>query len=103
MPDNRYRIEAVYKAGLVLKLIADAKEPIGPAEIEATLGITLNAAFRMCETLEELGWIRKIGGKYELGMGLALMWARKKAGLEAALDTTTKELSSLSIHSGGER
>lgn len=79
---NRYRIEAVYQAGQIIKTIANLKEPAGPSDVAKQLGITVNTAYRMCVTLEELGFLTQIGDKYNLGMGLALFWARKKAMLE---------------------
>lgn len=92
---NRYRIESVFQAGQVMKAVADSKEAVGPSEVAKTLGITINTAFRMCMTLEELGFLKQIGEKYELGMGLALFWARKKATLEgerAEIDRDIEQL-----------
>ncbi|MCE5265699.1 MAG: helix-turn-helix domain-containing protein [Deltaproteobacteria bacterium] len=80
--ENRYRIETVYQAGQILKAVANAKEPVGAADLAKDLGLTHNTAYRTCLTLEELGFLRMIGDRYELGMGLALFWARKKASLE---------------------
>ncbi len=79
---TRYRIETVNQAGQILKHVADAKGAVGSTEVAKALGITGNTAFRMCVTLEELGFLKQVGDKYELGMGLALFWARKKAMLE---------------------
>ena len=92
---TRYRIETVFQAGQILKAIADAKGAVGSSEVAKTLGITANTAYRMCVTLEELGFLAQIGDKYELGMGLALFWARKKAMLEgerACIETQLMEL-----------
>ena len=92
---NRYRIESVFQAGQILKTIADFKNPVGPSEVATTLGITVNTAYRMCVTLEELGFLKQIGERYDLGMGLALFWARKKAMLEGervSVETQLMEL-----------
>lgn len=89
---NRYRIESVYQAGQVLRSVAENKGTVGPSDIATNLGITVNTAFRMCVTLEELGFLKLIGDKYELGMGLALFWARKKAMLESERDCIDREL-----------
>ncbi|MCX5828732.1 MAG: helix-turn-helix domain-containing protein [Deltaproteobacteria bacterium] len=93
--NNRYRIEAVYQAGQILRAVAESKGAIGSSDIAKSLGITVNTAFRMCVTLEELGFLRQIGDKYELGMGLALFWARKKATLEAEKSGIERDLLSL--------
>lgn len=96
---NRYRIETVFQAFQVLKVIADSKEPIGPAEIIKRLDMTMNTAFRMCETLDEVGALRKIGDKYELGMALALFWARVKAKRE---ETERQARNDINLLNGGE-
>jgi DNA-binding IclR family transcriptional regulator len=89
---ERYIIAAVVKAGEVLKSIANAREPMTPTEIASDLDIDVNAAFRQCVTLESLGFLNQIGERYELGMGLQLFWARKKASLEAQRTRIEKEL-----------
>ena len=93
--NNRYRIEAVYQAGQVLKTVAESKGAVGPSDIATNLGITVNTAFRMCVTLEGIGFLKQIGDKYELGIGLALFWARKKAMLEGERENVSRELASL--------
>ena len=93
--DNRYRIEAVFQAGQVLRAVAETKGAVGSSNIAKNLGITVNTAFRMCVTLEELGFLKQIGDKYELGMGLALFWARKKATLEGERAGIERDLASL--------
>lgn len=90
--NNRYRIESVYQAGQVLRAVAESKGACGSSEIATSLGITVNTSFRMCMTLEELGFLKQVGEKYELGMGLALFWARKKATLEGERDAIDRDI-----------
>lgn len=92
---TRYRIETVHQAGEILKYIADAKGVVGSADVAKALGITTNTAFRMCVTLEEIGFLKQVGDKYDLGMGLALFWARKKARLEGERDGIQQDLAAL--------
>jgi DNA-binding IclR family transcriptional regulator len=92
---ERYRIEAVHQAGKILKAIAESRNPIGPSEVAKELEITVNTAFRMCITLEELGFLKQVGDKYDLGMGLALFWARKKAILEGERNGIDRQLTEL--------
>lgn len=94
-PSNRYRIEAVHEAGLILKLLGNSREPLGSEEIATRLTLTPNKAFRMCATLEELGFLEEAGGKYTIGLGLALIWAKKKAQLETTVKKTTQDLATL--------
>jgi hypothetical protein len=92
---DRYFIETVLQAGRVIKTIAESKEPVSAGDIVKAIGLSTNIAFRMCITLESLGWIRQIGDKYELGMGLALLWARKRTQLQEKIKTHTTELDAL--------
>ncbi|MDA8155600.1 MAG: helix-turn-helix domain-containing protein [Actinomycetota bacterium] len=101
MTDNRYRIDAVYQAGQVLEVVADSREPMGPSEIAAALGIKINAAFRQCVTLDEMGWLKEVNKKYVLGDRLALFWARYKTRREADLARIQNELKNLEIHQEG--
>jgi len=94
---SRYRIETVFQAGQILKAVAQAKELVGPSDIARELDITVNTAFRMCVTLEELGFLQQIGDRYQLGMGLALFWARKKSGLEVERERIESDLKSLEV------
>lgn len=95
--ENRYRIESIYQAGRILKTVADSRCALGPSEIAKNIDITANTAFRMCVTLEELGFLKQVGDKYDLGMGLALFWARKKSGLEVEKSRIEAELESLEV------
>ena len=81
---NRYRIETVHQAGQVLKLVANSRTPMGSAEIGKALGMTANAAFRMCATLEEVGFLKEAGGKYELAWVWRCSGRGRKAGLKVS-------------------
>jgi hypothetical protein len=95
MDKERYIIAAVRKAGDVLKTVANSREPLTPTQIAEQLDMDTNAAFRQCVTLETIGWLRQIGDKYELGMGLALFWARKRAQLEATVKRAQTDIMKL--------
>jgi DNA-binding IclR family transcriptional regulator len=92
---NKYRIQAVYDAGKILETVAHSKEPMGAAEIAKALAITSNTAFRQCCTLDELGFLRQVGDKFDLGMKLAIFWARKKSRLEGERDRVDGDLRKL--------
>lgn len=94
---NRYRIEAVWRAGEVLRVVANSREPMRSAEIARACGATDNTAFRICETLEESGFLKRVGDHYELGMGLALFYARYKALREGLRDKIDRELDELKV------
>lgn len=92
---GRYRIEALFEAGQILKAIAENKNPLGASEVASILGITPNKAYRMCVTLEEMGFLKQVSDKYDLGMALALFWARKKAMLEGERTGIDRQLDEL--------
>jgi DNA-binding IclR family transcriptional regulator len=89
---NRYRIQNIYDAMQILKIISESKEPLATGEIAKALGLTMNTAFRMCETLKEPGFLQEIGGKYQIGMQMMLFWAKSKAKLESERDRIDKIL-----------
>ena len=95
MGENRYRIEAVYRAGKILEVVANSREPMSAAEIATALDIDKNMAFRQCSTLVELGLFQEVGEKFDLGMKMALYWAKKKSRLEAVRDRAITALNTL--------
>ena len=92
---SRYRIEAVFQAAQVIKMVSEIKGAAGPSEIAERLGITVNTAYRMCVTLEEAGFLTQVGDKYDLGMGIALIYARTKAHLECQKEEIEKNLAAI--------
>ena len=82
MEKSYRRIEAVRKSGEILKWLAEQKEPCtGPAIAKA---VCLAAGTTMCHltTLEEIGFVQKVGDYWRIGLGLALIHARVKGNLE---------------------
>lgn len=102
MSENRYRIKAVCTAAAILTAVANSREPMGSKEIATAVDIDPNAAFRQCATLDELGFLKEEGGKFVLGMGLALFWARKKSHLEGEREKIGGQLKTLEVEEGGE-
>ena len=97
---TRYHIKAVSTAAAVLTAVANSREPMGSKEIAKTINIDPNAAFRQCATLSDLGFLKEEGGKFVLGMGLALFWARKKSHLEGERDKIGAALRTLEMEEG---
>ena len=100
--DNRYRIDAVFNAGRIIEIISNSREPMGSSELAPQIGVSANTAFRMCETLEELRMLQRVGDKYTLGMALAHCWARYKTRREAERDRINLELENLEIQGGND-
>jgi DNA-binding IclR family transcriptional regulator len=93
---DEYIQKTILKAGAIMKVITEAREPLGILQIvEKVEDIGKDSVFRTCVTLESMGWINRIGERYELGMGLSLLWAKKKATLEAQRIAIDKALALL--------
>lgn len=87
-----YTIKAVQVGMKILKTVSESKEPLAVGEIAKIMDITMNTAFRMCETLKDGGFLQEIGGKYTLGMQVMLIWAKTKAKLESERERIDKIL-----------
>ncbi len=89
------RIEAVRKTGEILKYLANIKEPATGPDIAKAVGLPTGTTMCHLATLEDLGFVLTIGERFQLGMGLALFWARVKSTLEAQRDNINNALNLL--------
>lgn len=92
MAQTYRRIEAVRKAGEILKCLANEKGIVSGSEIAKAVNLPMGTVMCHMATLEELGFVARIGDGYKLGMGLALMWARVKSGLEGERERVERDL-----------
>ena len=97
MPKTYRTIDAVKKAGEILRFLANQKEPVPGAEIAKAVGLATGTAMCHLATLEELGFVRVVGEGYEIGLGAALLWSRYKSNREALRDQINRELEELRI------
>jgi DNA-binding IclR family transcriptional regulator len=89
------RIEAVTKAILILEFLATQKEPVTGPEIGRAVDMPVGTVMSQIITLQDHNFVRNVGGGFELGMGAALLWARKKSLLEGErgrIDTEIQKL-----------
>lgn len=89
------RIGAVRKAGEILKFLADRKEPVGAREIGGAVGLAVGTVMCHLATLEDMGFVSCVGDRYRPGIGLALIWARVKAGLEVERERVGRDIERL--------
>lgn len=89
------RIGAVTVAVKILRYLADQKQPVNGQEIARAVGEAPDTVRCHLATLEDERLVRSVGGAFELDMGLALFWARKKAQLQGRIDQATDELNQL--------
>jgi|GEM_PF-639552 len=97
------QISSVRKAGDILRYLADAREPASGAEVGRAVSLPMGTVMCHLSTLEACGFVRRAGGsgagggdgRWELGMGLALFWARAKSKLEADRARIGREIETL--------
>ena len=77
------RIEAVKRTGEILKYLANQKEPVSGADVAKAVDLQGGTVMCHLATLEDLGFVERIGDRVRLGMGVAMLWARVKSSLEA--------------------
>lgn len=95
MEKSYKRIEAVRKAGEILKHLANQKEPCTGPVIAKAVGLATGTAMCHLATLEDIGFVQKVGDYFRLGLGLALIHARVKGNLEGdkmKIESALKEL-----------
>jgi DNA-binding IclR family transcriptional regulator len=89
------RIGAVTTAVQIIKYLSDQREPVSAAVVAE--GTNIQYATLMCHlvTLEDAGIVRQVGDHWQLGTGMALLWARSKARTEAQQHNINNLLSAL--------
>lgn len=89
------RIEAVAKALDVLEFLASQKEPATGPDVAKAVGLPTATVMCHLTTLQDKNFVRQVGGGYELGMGAATIWARKKSLLEGQRDRIERDITTL--------
>ncbi len=77
------RIEAVKKAGEILKYLANQKKAVNGPAIATAVNLPVGTVMCHLATLEDLGFVESIGDRFVLGLGVGLFWSRMKSNLEA--------------------
>ncbi|MDA8138016.1 MAG: helix-turn-helix domain-containing protein [Desulfobacteraceae bacterium] len=95
------RIAAVQTTIQILRFLADQKEPVPGAHVARALGIPNGTAMCHLVTLEDDRLVRRIGEHFELGDGLAVFWARRKAQLESGIDRIKRNLNDIGVKTDG--
>jgi DNA-binding IclR family transcriptional regulator len=76
------RIEAVTKAIVILEFLAQQKNPVTGPEIARAVDMSVGTVMCQIITLQDHNFVTNAGAGFQLGMGAALIWARKKSLLE---------------------
>lgn len=89
------RIKAVKTAIDIIKFLSDQREPASAADAAAALEMQYGTLMCQLVTLEDAGMVRRIGDHWQLGTGMALIWARTKAKTESQQNDINNLLSAL--------
>lgn len=89
------RIEAVRASVSILRFLADQREAVSGQDVARAVNMPHGTAMCHLATLEDERLVRAVGGAWELDMGLAVFWARRKAQLEGRIARDRRELEQL--------
>lgn len=89
------RIEAVRVSVNILRFLGEQKELISGQDVAKAMELPHGTVMCHLSTLEDEHLVRCVGGAWELDMGMAMFWARKKAQLATRIARDTKDLQQL--------
>lgn len=89
------RIAAVRATISILRLLSEQRQPIPAPEIARALDIPHGTVMCHLATLADEHLVRSVGQAWELDMGMAHFWARRKAMLAGRIARDTHELNLL--------
>ena len=91
------RIGAVKTTLNILRFLADQKTPASGNDVAAALGMPHGTCMCYLATLDDDGVVRQTGDCFELGMGMAVFWAKTRAREERRLDEAKQNLKSIGV------
>lgn len=94
------RVESVGKALGVLRFLADQRGPVSGAEVSRAVSLPVGTVMCHLTTMEDERMVRRIGDHWELGDGMAVLWARRKAQLEGDIERKKSQLNEIGVSDG---
>ncbi|MBN1104722.1 MAG: helix-turn-helix domain-containing protein [Deltaproteobacteria bacterium] len=91
------RIGAVVKTIQILRYLAEQRGPVSGADAARALELPVGTVMCHLVTLEDDRLVRRIGEHWELGDGMAIFWARRKANLEAGIERMKDDLRDIGV------
>ncbi|MGD9809660.1 MAG: helix-turn-helix domain-containing protein [Deferribacterales bacterium] len=85
-------LSTVAKALDILDMLSLQKQPVGTQAIADEMDITYTSAKNYLVTMESRKYVRSVGGQWELGQAVTMLYARRKAKLQAAQTNINQEL-----------
>ena len=93
MTDKTYKpISAGLKILKALDIIAMSSEPVTVKEITEMTEEPYGTTMTHITTLEQAGYIERVGDGYIITLKLGTFWAKKKASLQGVMSRTQAEL-----------
>jgi len=92
MATSYRRIEAVRVSINILRQLSEQKEAVSGQDLARAMDMPHGTVMCHLSTLEEERLVRCVGGAWELDMGMAMFWARKKAQLGSRIAGDTQNL-----------
>jgi DNA-binding IclR family transcriptional regulator len=89
------RIEALKVTEGILNYLSAQRDPVSGQDIAKALDTPHATCMCHLATLADMGWVQTVGGYYELGMRLALLWARYRRRTQGKIDTMNGHLAEL--------
>ncbi len=89
------RIGAVKTAFDILGFLSNQKQPVSGKEISLALNMKYDTAMCYLASLEDMGNVRQIGECFELGMNMAMFWAKIKSKKEAEKQDINNDIKAL--------
>lgn len=79
MTNTYKRIQAIKTADVILKFVSKSPSPVTGSEIAEATEISHGTVMSQVSTMVDIAWLTEVGGGYQVGMGLAVYWARMKS------------------------
>lgn len=98
MGEKTYRrIASVATAMGVLRWLAENGGAVSGADVAAGVGEAYPKVMCHLATLEDEGWVERVGEYWALGMESARLWSRYKARMMSTIDEAKSKLQKISI------
>lgn len=89
------RIESDFKLMDILEFLATQKEPVSGPDVARAVQLQVGTVMSHIASLQDRNFVRQVGGGFELGMGAANLWARKKSIMEGQRDRLSRDIQKL--------
>ncbi|BBO80203.1 hypothetical protein DSCO28_07690 [Desulfosarcina ovata subsp. sediminis] len=89
------RISAMEKGIEIIKFLAEQRGPVSGRDVAMALDMKHGTVMCYLATCQDHNWVNRVGDHYEVGQGLASIWARKVAKLKSARNTINYQLEDL--------